>query len=84
MAFYLVRGNNGVIIQESYGKALKNQKYIHDSKIKKFEYLEDAEQAANDHLMVIIPYYIPIPEHIEVNEMITKARLDKANKGGKA
>lgn len=82
MSFYVVRGSNGVIIQETYGKAVRNQKYIHDSNIKKYEYLDDAEQAAIDHLMAIIPYYIPVPDHIEVNEMITKARLDKANTGG--
>lgn len=82
MSFYLVKGSNGVIIQEIYGKALRCQKYIHESTVKKFDYFEDAEQAALDHLTEIVPYFIPIPEHIEVNEMVTKARLDRASKGG--
>ena len=82
MAFYLVKGLNGVIIQEYYAKALKCQNYIKKSTIKKFDSFEDAEQAALDHLAVIVPYYIPIPEHIEVNEMVTRAKLDRTRKGG--
>ena len=82
MKFYVVKGLNGVIIQEYYAKALKCQNYIKKSTIKKFDSFEDAEQAALDHLAVIVPYYIPIPEHIEVNEMVTRAKLDRARKGG--
>lgn len=82
MAFYLVKGINGIIIQEYYAKALKCQNYIKKSTIKRFDSFEDAEQAALDHLAAIVPYYIPIPEHIEVNEMVTKAKLDRARKGG--
>ena len=82
MKFYVVKGLNGVIIQEYYAKALKCQNYIKKSTIKKFDSFEDAEQAALDHLAVIVPYYIPIPEHIEVNEMVTRAKLDRTRKGG--
>ena len=84
MAFYVVRGSNGVIIQVNYGKAVWCQKYIHNSKLKKFKCFEEAEQAALDHLAEIVPYYIPIPEHIEVNEMVTRARLNRERKGGQA
>lgn len=80
MAFYVVRGCNGVIIKENYGSAVRCQNYIHKSTIKKFDYFDLAERAALDHLTEIIPYYIPIPDHIEVNEMVTKARLDRARK----
>ena len=34
-----------------------------------------------EHLEEIVPYYIPIPAHIEVNELITRARLDRARTG---
>ena len=82
MTYYLVRGCNGVIIQEIYGKAVNCQKYIHKSNIKKFQCFEEAEQAALEHLEGIVPYYIPIPERIEVNELVTRARLDRARRGG--
>ena len=82
MFYYLTKGLNGVIIQEYYAKALECQNYIKKSTIKKFNSFEDAEQAALDHLAVIVPYYIPIPEHIEVNEMVTRAKLDRTRKGG--
>lgn len=81
MTYYLVRGCNGVIIQEIYGKAVNCQKYIHKSNIKKFQCFGEAEQAALEHLEEIVPYYIPIPTHIEVNELITRARLDRARTG---
>ena len=84
MAFYLVKGLNGVIIQEYYAKALKCQNYIKKSTIKKFNSFEDAEQAALDHLAVIVPYYIPLPAHIELNDMITKNKLYRASKGEKS
>ena len=81
MAYYLVRGNNGVIIHYNYFKAQECQRYIHKSTIKKFDLFEDAENVALEHLSEIIPWYIPIPDHLEVNEMVTRAKLDRARKG---
>ena len=82
MAYYVLFGINGTIIQENYYKTVKCQEYIKKSTMKKFSTFEEAEQAALDHLAEIVPYYIPIPEHIEVNEMVTRAKLDRARKGG--
>lgn len=84
MFYYLTKGLNGVIIQEYYAKALKCQNYIKKSTIKKFDSFEDAEQAALDHLAAILPYYIPLPAHIELNDMITKNKLYRASKGEKS
>lgn len=84
MKFYVVKGTNGVIIiQGIYAKAVKCQNYIKKSTIKMFDSFEDAEQAALDHLATIFPYYIPIPNHIELNDMITKNKLYRASKGEK-
>ena len=44
----------------------------------------EAEQAALDHLAAILPYYIPVPTHIEINDMITKNKLYRASKGEKS
>ena len=84
MAYYVLRGYNGVIIQENYYKVLKCQEYIKKSTMKKFSTFEEAEQVALDHLAAIMPYYIPIPDHIELNDMITKNKLYRASKGEKS
>lgn len=52
--------------------------------MKKFSTFEEAEQAALDHLAAILPYYIPVPTHIEINDMITKNKLYRASKGEKS
>ena len=82
MAYYLVAGVNGVVIQYSFHKAQSCQRYIHKSRIKKFEYFEDAEAAALEHLSEIVPYYVTIPDHIKLNELVTRARLYKEEKEG--
>ena len=84
MSYYVVRGCNGVIIQENYGKAWSCQKYIKKSTVKKFSTFEEAEQVALDHLAAIVPYYIQIPNHIGLNDMITKNKLYMASKGEKS
>ena len=80
MGYYLVRGENGVIIHYNYFKAQACQKYIHKSMIKKYECFEDAERAGLEHLAKRVPHYIPIPKHLHLNEMVTRAMLDKAYK----
>lgn len=80
MAYYLVRGINGVIIHYNFYKAQMCQKYLHKSIIKKFDLFNDAEAAALEHLIEITPYSTPVPEHLEVNEMVTIAKLERAKK----
>lgn len=84
MAYYVLFGYNGTIIQENYYKTLKCQEYIKKSTMKKFSTFEEAEQAALNHLAAIVPYYVPIPNHIELNEMVTKNKLYRASKGEKS
>ena len=84
MAYYVLFGINGTIIQENYYKTVKCQEYIKKSTMQKFSTFEEAEQAALDHLAAILPYYIPIPNHIELNDMITKNKLYRASKGEKS
>lgn len=82
MAYYLVRGVNGVIIHYDFFKAQSCQRYIHKSTIKKFDLLKDAEQAGLEHLRDILPYNVFPPEHLDVNQMVTIAKLDRAQKEG--
>jgi len=73
MPYYLVRAVNGVIIHYNFYKAQTCQQYLHKSTIKKFDLFNDAEAAALEHLVEIAPYGTPVPEHLEVNEMVTIA-----------
>ena len=40
--YYLLRGQNGVVIKEGYGKALGAQKYLIKPTMKKYEVFEEA------------------------------------------
>lgn len=73
--YYLLRGQNGVVIKEGYGKALGAQKYLIKPTMKKYEVFEDAESAALEHLADIVPYYIPLPSNIRLDEFVTKNKL---------
>lgn len=63
--YYLVKGQNGIVIKEGYGKALGAQKYLIKPTMKKYEVFEEAEAAALEHLTDIVPYYIPLPANID-------------------
>lgn len=80
MACYLLRGENGVIIHYNFYRAEDCKRYIRKGRIKKYECFEEAEAAALEHLENIVPYYIQIPDHIKMNEMITRAKLFREDK----
>lgn len=73
--YYLVKGQNGIVIREGNGKALGAQKYLVKSTMKKYEVFEEAEAAALEYLSDIVPYYIPLPAHIRLDQFVTKNRL---------
>ncbi len=50
--------------------------------MKKFTLFKDAEAAALAHLESILPLGVTLPEQIDFNEMVTIARLRRAQKGG--
>ena len=83
MKCYLVSGDNGVIIHQHYDRALQCQRYIRRSRIKRFECFEEAEEAALEHLGEIVPYYLQIPAHLELDQMVTIAKLLKEHKSRK-
>lgn len=77
MSYYLVSGDNGIIIHQYYNKAYACRNCFRRNRIKKYETFEEAEAAALDHLSDILPYYIPVPEHVRLDEMLTINRLSK-------
>ena len=56
VAVYVVCGINGVIIADTYGRALYCRKYLLHANIKRYEDYAEAEQAALNHLAAIVPY----------------------------
>lgn len=77
MSFYLVSGDNGIIIHQYYNKAYACRNCFRRNKIKKYDTFEEAEEAALDHLSDILPYYIPVPEQVRLDEMLTIHKLAK-------
>lgn len=75
--YYLLRGHNGIVIKEGYGKALGAQKYLIKPTMKKYEVFEEAEAAALEHLTDIVPYYTA---NIRLDEFVTRNKLYRAYK----
>ena len=83
MQCYVVTGDNGVIIQQYYSQAYKCRAYLRKNRIKKYDSFEEAEEVALDHLSNIAPYYIQIPTSIKLNELVTIAKLHRAQQSEK-
>lgn len=74
--FYVTVGNNGGIITGDYERALLCRKYMRGHVyIRKFFDFEEAEEYLLDHMMEIVPFGCPIPEHCEPNQMLTIKKL---------
>ena len=80
VAVYVVCGLNGVIIADTYGRALYCRKYLLRANIKRYEDYAEAEQAALHHLAAIVPYYVRLPDRLTLNEMVTKNKLIRDSK----
>lgn len=73
--YYLTSGSNGVIISSNYSDAQRCLKYIHRGRIKKYPLFKDAEVAALEHLVDILPLDTALPAGIPFNEMVTISKL---------
>ena len=73
--FYLAQGSNGVIIHKDEERAEACQKYIKESEIYKFTDFGKAEQQAIFHLRNITRGFVPVPNYIRLDEMITAKKL---------
>lgn len=75
MKYYVAKGQNGVIISDTYGRSLYCRKYLTHPTIKAYKDYTEAEHAALDHLASIVPYYVPLPDHLSLNDIVTRKRL---------
>lgn len=72
---YLTYGSNGCIIHQFFSRARACQYCFRKSNIKRFDTFEEAEAAALEHLGEVLPYYVPLPERVKYNEMMTVSKL---------
>lgn len=77
MAYYMAHGDNGVIVVNSWKQVLRTRKYLIGNNNKKFETYRDAEEAALEHLRDITPEYLPLPDHLILNKMVTVNQLNE-------
>ena len=75
MAFFLVKGRNGVVIKDDDQKAEYCKKYLKESVVEIFAYYDDAMLAGVKHLESITPKRIPVPHSFRLNDMITVKML---------
>lgn len=69
--YYALTGSNGVMVADSFESARTCQRYIRASKIRKYNCIEDAEDAALEHLMDILPYEGEMPNSLPINRVVT-------------
>ncbi len=72
---FLSLGLNGAIITGNYPKAQRCLKYLEHGNVRKFETLQEAQEAAREHLTEVLPMDVVIPDHIGVNDFITEKNL---------
>lgn len=72
---YLTRGDNGLVIKQGYDGAFRCRVYFTRSKIKKYETFSAAEEAARMHLREILPRFVPLPEKIGLDDLLTIRKL---------
>lgn len=77
MKCYVAFGDNGVIIHANYNAALSYRKYIRAMNVRKFPDFQSAEEFALDHLSEVMPYYIRIPDHIVMDDLLTYSILKR-------
>ena len=76
--YYLAFGENGaVIVYGNYTYAQSFKQYLGKMNTRRFGSFEEAEQAMYDHLCEVMPYYIHIPEHFQVGELLTYSILKR-------
>ena len=76
---YVVFGRNAVMIARNYEHAVKcrDTYFMPPKMIKGFYSLEEANEAATDHLWDIAPLDRYIPELLEVNKIYVARKLPK-------
>ena len=70
--YYLVKGSNAVAVVQTWPQALRIKKYF-----KGYETYDEANADGLDHLSEITPYYIPLPDFLELGKVVAVSALSR-------
>lgn len=76
--YYLVKGSNAVAVVQSWNQAKRIQRYFKGFNCRCCDSYDEANEAGLEHLSEITPYYIPLPEYLELGKVVSVSGLHKA------
>ena len=76
-SYYLVKGSNAVAVVQSWSQAKRIEKYFKSISIKGYDTYDEANADGLEHLSEITPYYIPLPEYLELGRVVSVTSLNK-------
>ena len=75
--YYLVKGSNAVAVVQSWSQAKRIEKYFKSINFKGYDTYDEANADGLDHLSEITPYYITLPEFLELGKVVAVSTLHK-------
>lgn len=75
--YYLVKGSNAVAIVQTWPQALHIKKYFKGFNTKGYETYDEANADGLEHLSEITPYYITLPELLELGKVVAVSALNR-------
>lgn len=75
--YYLVKGSNAVAVVQSWSHANRIRKYVKGFNCKGYDTYDEANEDGLEHLAEITPYYIPLPEFLELGKVVSVSALNR-------
>lgn len=75
--YYLVKGSNAVAVVQSWSQAKRIQKYFKGFNCKGYDTYDESNEAGLEHLSEITPYYIPLPDYLELGKVVSVSALNR-------
>ena len=76
-SYYLVKGSNAVAVVHSWSQAKRIEKYFKSVNFKGYDTYDEANADGLEHLSEITPYYIPLPEFLELGKVVSVSALNR-------
>lgn len=75
--YYLVKGSNAVAVVQTWPQALRIKRYFKGFNTKRYDAYDEANADGLDHLSEITPYYITLPEFLELGKVVAVSALSR-------
>ena len=76
-SFFLVKGSNAVSVVQSWSQAKRIEKYFKSISFKGYDTYDEANADGLEHLSEITPYYIPLPDFLELGKVVPVSALNR-------